>query len=102
MGRLDPGAQMANGLHTTRMSALERCRAYRRRILEISQQVPALHIAPAFSCVEIVDALYNEVMKPTDIFIMSKGHGCMAQYVILEERGTLSREDLDQYCKPGG
>jgi transketolase len=33
---------------------------------------------------------------------MSKGHGCLIQYVILEEMGTLSRQDLDQYCKPGG
>lgn len=37
-----------------------------------------------------------------DVFLMSKGHGCMIQYVILEERGVLSREDLDRYCKPDG
>ena len=84
------------------MNSTERCRCYRRRILEISQQVTAVHVAPAFSCVEIVDALYNEIMRPQDIFIMSKGHGCLAQYVILEELGLLSREDMDLYCKPGG
>ena len=33
---------------------------------------------------------------------MSKGHGCMTQYVILEEQGVLSRKDLDDYCKPNG
>ena len=37
-----------------------------------------------------------------DTFLMSKGHGCMIQYVVLEERGVLSREDLDLYCKPNG
>lgn len=78
----------------------ERCRRYRRRILEISQQVPAAHVAPAFSCVEIVDALYNEIMRPQDIFIMSKGHGCLTQYVVLEDLGKLPREALDQYCQP--
>lgn len=85
-----------------------RCRRYRRRILEISQRVTALHIAGAFSCLEIVDTVYFGLMRPTgadfrgDTFLLSKGHGSMAQYVVLEELGVLSREDLDQYCKPGG
>lgn len=89
--------------------AVERCLRYRRRILEISQQVTALHIAPAFSCVEIVDAIYNVLMRKEahkrafkDVFIMSKGHGCMIQYVILEELGILTKQDLDLYCKPTG
>ena len=88
--------------------AQERCRAYRRRILDISQQVAALHIAPAFSCTEMVDAVYHGLMRRNgdgtfrDIFLMSKGHGCMIQYVILEEMGILSRADLDLYCKPDG
>jgi len=89
-------------------SSATRCRRYRRRILEISQQVDAAHVAPAFSCIEIVDALYHEVMRPQDIFIMSKGHGCLAQYVVLEDREwpTRSRESkherlLDRYCAGG-
>jgi len=84
-------------------AARARCRNYRRRILDISQQVTALHVAPAFSCTEITDAIYNELMRDDhDVFLMSKGHGCMIQYVILEERGVLSRADLDAYCKPHG
>jgi len=92
-----------------RAAAAARCLSYRRRILDISQQVTALHIAPAFSCVEIVDALYNGVMRREgeraafrDVFLMSKGHGCMIQYVILEQLGVLARADLDSYCKPEG
>jgi len=89
-------------------AARRRCLGYRRRILDISQQVGALHIAPAFSCTEITDVLYNNVMRREangefrDVFLMSKGHGCMIQYVILEEQGVLSRSDLDLYCKPNG
>jgi len=85
-----------------------RCKAYRRRILEISQQVQALHIASAYSCTEIVDTIYNLLMRRApdgsspDTFVMSKGHGCMIQYAILEERGILSRHDLDRYCKSDG
>jgi transketolase len=89
-------------------AARERCRTYRKRILDISQQVSALHVAPAFSCTEISDLLYNGLMQRghdgeyRDVFLMSKGHGCMIQYVILEEQGVLSRKDLDLYCKPNG
>ena len=43
-------------------AALERCRLYRRRILDISQQVSALHIGSAYSCTEIVDAIYHGLM----------------------------------------
>ena len=89
-------------------AARRRCLAYRRRILGISQQVTALHIAPAFSCLEIVDTLYHALMARDadggyrDTFLMSKGHGCMAQYVILEDLGILNTNDLALYCKVGG
>jgi transketolase len=80
----------------------------RRRILEISQTVTALHIAPAFSCMEIVETIYSSLMKrpvdgeKNDTFILSKGHGSMAQYTMLEELGVLSAEEMMKYCKPGG
>jgi transketolase len=90
-------------------TARARTRKYRRRILDMSQHVSALHIGGAFSCTEIVDCIYNEFMRPglngqesPDTFLMSKGHGCMIQYVILEDLGILSRADLDAYCTPNG
>lgn len=86
-----------------------RCYRYRRRILDISQKVGALHIAPAFSCLEVVDACYHGLMRPgqaggksPDTFLMSKGHGCMAQYVVLEDIGVLPTSDLDAYCTADG
>jgi len=83
-----------------------RCLAYRRRILDISQQVSALHVAPAFSCLEMVDVIYHALMRRgvgnpgpfIDSFLMSKGHGCLSQYVILEDLGVLTKKDLDDYC----
>jgi transketolase len=89
-------------------AARRRCKAYRRRILDISQTIGALHIAPAFSCLEIVDVIYHGLMRKgddgayVDRFLMSKGHGCMAQYAILEELGVLDERELELYCKPGG
>jgi transketolase len=84
------------------MNSVERCKRYRRRILGLSQKVTAMHVAPAFSCMEIVDLIYNELMRTQDIFIMSKGHGCMAQYVILEDKNILGYSDLENYCTPYG
>jgi len=89
-------------------AARQRCLKYRRRILDISQQVSALHGAGAFSALELVDCIYHGLMRglpgkdSPDTFLMSKGHGCMSQYVVLEELGLLSPRDLDLYCKVGG
>lgn len=70
----------------------ERCKAHRRRILELSQRGPS-HVAPAFSCLEIVDYIYHSLKRPDDAFILSKGHGCLAQYVVLESLGLLKADD---------
>jgi len=89
-------------------AARERCLRFRRRILDISQQVSALHIGSAYSCTEIVDCIYYGLMRRAtngrspDTFLMSKGHGCMIQYVILEAMGVLTAEDLANYCKADG
>ncbi|MEW6319653.1 MAG: transketolase [Acidobacteriota bacterium] len=78
------------------------------RILEMSQKVSALHVGGAFSCLEMLDAIYFGLMRKPgdkdspDTFVLSKGHGSVALYVILERLGVLTRADLDMYCKPGG
>lgn len=88
-------------------AARARCLKFRKRILGVSQTVSALHIAPAFSCLELVDAAYFGIMNRTgnretdDTFILSKGHGSLAQYVLLEELGVNSPELLDNYSKQG-
>ena len=85
------------------ISAVKRCLKYRLRILDISQNVGALHIGSAYSCTEIVDVIYNNLIKKSNNkFLMSKGHGCMIQYVILEDLGILSKNDLDNYCTVNG
>ncbi|SLM30983.1 putative transketolase N-terminal section [Desulfamplus magnetovallimortis] len=33
-----------------------------------------------------------------DRFILSKGHGCLALYVMLEEKGFISPKDLKKFC----
>lgn len=79
-----------------------RCLKYRRRILDVSQRVTALHIAPAFSCLEMTDVIYHALKRPDDAFVMSKGHGCVSQYVILEDLGIMPSEEIERYCTPQG
>jgi len=86
----------------------KRCRKIRRRILEISQLHGAIHIGGAFSCLEMVDVVHYGFMRRTDDgefydnFILSKGHGCMVLFTLLEELGFLTNEDIEKYCTAGG
>ena len=53
----------------------QRCKKHRIKILQISQKVKALHIAGAFSSIEMIDYIYYQIIKnDKDIkFILSKG-----------------------------
>ncbi len=80
----------------------------RRDILHMAEH--SSHVAPALSCVEILAALYSGVLRinpdspqdrDRDIFILSKGHGCMALYAVLAHAGFIDRELLKTYGTNG-
>ncbi len=73
----------------------------RRKIIDIMAESRKGHIRSAFSCLEIVRVLYDHILKPEDIFILSKGHGCLAQYVLLAEKGYFPESELMNFCKDG-
>lgn len=104
---MSPKSQLINKRFDVAESK-RRCLRMRRRILEMSQTVTALHIGGSFSCLELVDTVYSRLMQrgegvnDPDTFILSKGHGSLAQYAVLEELGILPKAELDRYCKPGG
>lgn len=58
----------------------------RRKTLELAYQTGNGHIASALSIVEILIAVY-EHMKWGDRFILSKGHGCLSWYALLQDMG---------------
>jgi len=69
------------------------------------------HILSALSLVEILRVLYDNVIQydpenpkwqQRDRCILSKGHGCMALYVILAEKGFFPEEELWKFCKSDG
>ena len=60
----------------------------RREMIRETVGKPAAHLPSAFSILEIVWAIY-EAMGPNDRFILSKGHGVLALYAVLKERGLV-------------
>jgi len=78
------------------------------RIAEISSKAREGHVPSALSILDIVWTIYNNFIninliknnsKKRDIFILSKGHGCLAQYVVLEEKKILPKNFIDSFCK---
>lgn len=82
----------------------------RRHILRMAFRGQSVHIACAFSLVEICSILYRHFLRydtatPTspgrDYLILSKGHGVMALYACFRELGWLTDRDLDSYFQNG-
>ena len=82
----------------------------RKEILEMIVTAQGTHIASSFSIVDILVFLYDRVLrinpkKPDDSkrdkFVLSKGHGCAALYVVLANHGFFSKSLLKSYCSPG-
>jgi len=84
--------------------AEKRCLKYRIKLLEMSQRVSAIHLGGTFSSTEILDSIFNILMKKNERenFILSKGHCSALQYVILNDLNILSNNDLYNYSKSNG
>jgi len=87
-----------------------RSRYLRRLILRGVEGTRKGHIGSALSSVEIIRVLYDDIMHycpdnplwpERDRFILSKGHGCLALYAILADKGFISVEELDTYALDG-
>jgi len=84
--------------------------AHRREILRIVGRSGRGHVGAAFSAMEIVRVLYDDILRvdpanprwpDRDRFVFSKGHGCLALYVMLAEKGFFPRGELDRLCDFG-
>jgi transketolase len=82
----------------------------RQKMLETLYRGGRGHLPSAFSCAEIVRVLYDSILNinPTapddpnrDRFILSKGHACLALYVMLAEKGFFPEEELWRFCRFG-
>jgi transketolase len=84
-------------------------RRLRRTVLRMAKAGSTVHVACAFSIIEILAVLYRshlgDLAAPDDpnrhYLVLSKGHGVMAQYACLRELGWLTDDDLDHYFGDG-
>jgi len=85
----------------------ERSKSLRRLVVRMVEIGRRGHIGPAASLIELLRVLYdswlcfrsNEPRWPNrDRLILSKGHGCLALYAILADKGFLPIEELDTFC----
>ena len=76
---------------------------YRKTILEIIYKSGAGHTAGSLSCIDILNVLYNKILKvdPSNFnsndrnhYIQSKGHSVEALYTILCDKGFYTKEQL--------
>lgn len=84
----------------------EQCLALRKSIIETAHQTSAgAHFGGSLSMVEILVALYNKVNisadEHRDRVILSKGHGALALYCVLKQKGILTEEDLLSFEQNG-
>ena len=86
----------------------ERSRELRRLVVRALEGGNRGHIGSSMSLIEIIRVLYDDILRyrPTepkwdgrDRMILSKGHGCLAQYVLLADKGFIPVETLETFCK---
>ena len=69
----------------------------RSKLLNLHFKAQTGHIGGALSCLDILIALFFEVKKTSDIFLLSKGHAASALYVVLNQLGEISDHELNTY-----
>jgi len=85
-------------------------RRARHRIIRISHEAQSAHLGGALSCVDLLVALYWDVLRidtadprdpARDRLIFSKGHAISALYTVLAMRGFFPEDALAAYNRPG-
>jgi transketolase len=81
---------------------------YRRKILRAIKHAGAGHTGGSLSCVDILNVLYNRVLRVSpatfgdpqrDRYIQSKGHSVEALFVVLADRGFFPEAELETLCQ---
>ena len=90
------------------MSLDERSKHLRRLVVRTLAGGARGHVGSTLSLIEIMRVLYDDVLRyrplepdwpERDRMILSKGHGCIALYVMLADKGFFPLETLDTFCR---
>ena len=89
----------------------QKSKSLRRTIVRVFELCGRGHVGATFSLIEILRVLYDDILKYDaknphwhlrDRCILSKGHGCLALYAVLCEKGFFPEEEMWNFCKPLG
>jgi transketolase len=80
----------------------------RRQVVKALEGGGRGHIGSSLSPLEIIRVLFDDIMRyrpdepkwsDRDRFILSKGHGCLALYVVLADKGFFPESALTSFCR---
>ena len=86
----------------------ERSRHLRRLVVRALEGGGRGHVGSSMSLIEIMRVLYDDIVRfrpdqpgwpLRDRVILSKGHGCLAQYALLADKGFFDSAELDTFCQ---
>jgi transketolase len=86
----------------------ERSKYLRKLVVRALEGGERGHVGSSMSLIEIMRVLYDDILRyrpnepqwpDRDRMILSKGHGCIALYVILADKGFIPLETLDTFCR---
>lgn len=89
----------------------QRSKELRRAIIQMLAGGRRGHVGAALSLVEIFRVLFDDILRynprhpqwpERDRCILSKGHGCLALYAILADKGFFPPSELEKFCKSDG
>jgi transketolase len=82
----------------------------RKTVLDMAFAGSSVHIPCAFSIIELLAVLYRSFLRypgddplapDRDYLVLSKGHGVMAQYACLREKGWIGEREITGYFSDG-
>jgi transketolase len=76
-------------------------RQVRQDIIEMIYKAGTGHPGGSLSSVEILTALYFEILGEHDHFFLSNGHVCPALYCVMAEKGLIDKDLLSTYATLG-
>ncbi len=87
---------MKNKISQSKKIKLDKKSIYLRKlILQCLKSEKRGHVGSAMSLVEIIRVLYKKFIKKNKSkFVLSKGHGCLALYAVLYDKGFIKKKEL--------
>ena len=89
----------------------KRSKDLRRTIVSVLHKARRGHVGAAYSLIEILRVLYDDILHfdpqnprwaHRDRCILSKGHGCLALYALLADKGFFPQDELAKFCTYDG